>query len=234
MTDPREMLARLNPTNVRFDVGRGGGVPELTNIDIAGALGMVPAGLGREVLEACWWPDGAALSRGKLRDALFALVSSELMRQSQKLTEAHLELMLTEAAVSWGNKSASPAQRLEVDRKRQKLAGVRAQSWPRNTLEHVEAIAGVILGEIQSGGRCKCCMGSRVQVIDLQMVKCLDCEGTGLDKQPVRQRAAAIGCDPSLYLRRWKPVYEWLAGKMLEAEQDAAHALASALKKDAA
>lgn len=232
--DVRELLARLNPTNVRFDVGRGGGVPELTNIDIAGALGMVPAGLGREVLEACWWPDGAALAKHKLRDAIFSLVSSELMRQSQRLTEAHLDLMLTEAALSWGNRAATPSQRQEVDRKRQKLIGIRAQTWPKNTLEHVESIAGVILGEIQSGGRCESCLGSRVQLMGADIVKCLACEGAGLERQPVRRRAAAIGCDPSLYLRRWKPVYEWLAGKMLEAEREAADSLAGALRRNAA
>ena len=52
MTDPREKLARLNPSNVRFDVGCGGGIPELTSIDIAHALGRVPAfRLDDEVLD---------------------------------------------------------------------------------------------------------------------------------------------------------------------------------------
>jgi len=41
MTSPA-ILARLNPANVRFDVGRGG-IPELTQTDIAAACqGLVP------------------------------------------------------------------------------------------------------------------------------------------------------------------------------------------------
>ena len=48
MTDPRRLVARLNPTTVRYDVGRGG-IPDLTAQDIAAALAFVPAGLGREV-----------------------------------------------------------------------------------------------------------------------------------------------------------------------------------------
>ncbi len=62
MTDPRRLLARLNPSTIRYDT-LPGGVPELTAQDIAHALGLVPVGLGREVLQACWWPDGAALRR---------------------------------------------------------------------------------------------------------------------------------------------------------------------------
>ena len=82
--NPREKWARLGPSTVKFDIGMGGGKPDLTNQDIAAALGMVPAGLGRELLEACWWPDGAALRRHKLRDAVIALVTPELQRQQRR------------------------------------------------------------------------------------------------------------------------------------------------------
>lgn len=55
MADLREMLARLNGQTVRFDVGKGGGgPPELQTSDIAAALGIVPAALGREVMEAVY------------------------------------------------------------------------------------------------------------------------------------------------------------------------------------
>lgn len=90
MADVREMLARLNPTTVKFDVGKGGGMPELTNIDIAGALAFVTPGLGREVLEACWWPDGAKLRSHKMRDAVIALVEPEVRRQQKLLAEARI------------------------------------------------------------------------------------------------------------------------------------------------
>lgn len=69
MADRREMLARLNAQTARFDVGQGGGAPSLTTSAIAAALGMVPAGLGREVMEAVYLPDGAIRHRGKLAEA---------------------------------------------------------------------------------------------------------------------------------------------------------------------
>jgi len=58
MARATELLARLNPTTCRLDIGRGG-VPELTNIDIAGALGMVKDRLGRALLELLYWDSAA-------------------------------------------------------------------------------------------------------------------------------------------------------------------------------
>ena len=100
--NPREAMGRLGPTTVKFDIGRGGGKPDLTNQDIAAALGMVPAGLGRELLEACWWPDGAALRRHRLRDAVIALVTPEHQPGTQQHADggADLGIALDDFAVA--------------------------------------------------------------------------------------------------------------------------------------
>ncbi|MGB5784835.1 MAG: hypothetical protein WBH11_05590 [Stenotrophomonas geniculata] len=50
--NPRASMGRLGPTTVKFDIGRGGGKPDLTNQDIAAAPGMVLAGLGW--VGSCW------------------------------------------------------------------------------------------------------------------------------------------------------------------------------------
>ncbi|MBE0270004.1 hypothetical protein G3H82_11765, partial [Xylella fastidiosa subsp. multiplex] len=100
MTDPRRLLARLNPSTIRYDT-LPGGVPELTAQDIAHALALTPAGLGREVLEACWWSDGAALRRGPLRDAAVALVVPEIRRQQQRLLEARTDVGIVKACMGW-------------------------------------------------------------------------------------------------------------------------------------
>ena len=204
MSDVRELLGRLGPTNIRFDVGRGGGVAELTNIDIAGALGMVPAGLGREVLEAAWCPDVAAMRRHKLRDAVVGLVVPELQRQSRRLCEAHLDLQLAEAALAWSN-SATAEQRRHVERARQVLAQVRAETWPTNTVEHLPALARAAVDEIREGGR-----------------------------RSDRATAIAIGIDPADYPRRWRAVYVWLLQRMIDAEAIAAGQLAAALRRSVA
>lgn len=204
MSDVRELLGRLGPTNVRFDAGRGGGVADLTNIDIAGALGMVPAGLGREVLEAAWCPDVAAMRRHKLRDAVVGLVVPELQRQTRRLCEAHLDLQLAEAALAWSN-SATAEQRRHVDRARQVLAQVRAETWPTNTAEHLPALARAAVDEIRDGGR-----------------------------RSDRSTAIAIGVDPADYPRRWRAVYVWLLQRMIDAEAAAAGQLAVALRRSVA
>lgn len=204
MSDVRELLGRLGPTNIRFDVGRGGGVDCLTNIDIAGALGMVTAGLGREVLEAAWCPGVAALRRHRLRDAVVGLVVPELQRQTRRLGEAHLDLQLAEAAVAWSN-TCTDAQRRGVERARQVLAQVRAETWPTNTVEHLPALARAAVDEIR--------------------------EGLGRSD---RATALAIGVDPADYPRRWRAVYRWLLQKMVDAEAVAAGQMGAAVRKGAA
>lgn len=100
MGNVSELMARLGPSSVKLDAGRGG-TPDLTNQDIAAALGMVPTGLGRELLEACWWPDGAALRSHRLRGAVIVLVTPELLRQKRKLADARTELGLAEVCMGW-------------------------------------------------------------------------------------------------------------------------------------
>ena len=59
--DVGQLLARMSPQAVNYAAVGGGGQPELTTSDIAAALAFVPKGLGRSVLEAVYWPDGATL-----------------------------------------------------------------------------------------------------------------------------------------------------------------------------
>lgn len=150
MADVRERLARLNPSTVRFDVGRGGTGGGLSSIDVAGALGMVPAGLGREVLEAAWWPDGASLRRERLRDAVIALVQPEIRRQAEERIAAGLDLQLAVAALEW---SAVPSKRHRQEREqaRTRYEAVAAACWPRSTLESLPALADAVLLEIRTG-----------------------------------------------------------------------------------
>lgn len=223
-------MARLGPSTVKFDIGRGGGKPDLTNQDIAAALGMVPAGLGRELLEACWWPDGAALRRHKLRDAVIALVTPELQRQQRRLAEARTDLGLAEVCIGWGG-SATAEQRANRDAAQQRLGRVKAQCWPISTLESLPTLAAAVISEIAKRPHCATCEGRGQAMVGELLVPCKVCGGSGLGPVSDRRRAAAIGRDEAAYRRTWKPVYEWLLGKMVEAEQDAAwhmqHALSS-------
>lgn len=234
MADVREMLARLNPTTVKFDIGTGGGVPELTNLDIAGALAFVTPGLGREVLEACWNPDGARLRRYKLRDAVVAAVEPEIRRQRNRLWDAGLDLQLAKQAAAWGAAGMTDAQRVEIERARTRYEQVQAQCWPQSTMESLPAIVGAVLAEIGSRCLCDTCEGRGERLVGDVLGECKACSGRGVAAVSDRQRAKAIGRDFASFARNWRAVYLWLLDRFRDAEQQAAREFAAAVSRDAA
>lgn len=229
MGNVRELMARLGPSTVKFDTGRGG-TPDLTNQDIAAALGMVPAGLGRELLEACWWPDGGALRRHRLRDAVIALVTPELRRQQRKLADARTELGLAEVCMGWAS-AVTAEQRAERDRAAYRLGQIKAQCWPISTLEALPTLAAAAIREISHRSNCTACEGRGQALLGELLVPCRLCSGYGVVAVSDRRRAAAIGRDESTYRTKWRTVYEWLLQKMIEAEQEAAWKLTMVLGK---
>jgi len=230
MTDPREILARLYPTTVRFDVGRGGGIPELTNIDIAGALGMVPAGLGREVLEACWCPEGAALRGHKLQAAVIALVVGELQSQRLKLLDAERNEQIVESQIFWANqylrRGATAVQLDELKAAVEKTGEIRDSCWPSNTIQKLPLIVQAIIEELR-GDACGCCGGTRF----VEQKGCAECSGTGREKCSDRKRAIRMKTDPSDFARRWRVVYQWLYARFADAEAEAARRLSAAIQR---
>lgn len=227
MANVREMLGRLNQQTVKFDVGRGG-IAELTNQDIAAALAFVPPGLGRELLEACWWPDGAALRRRHLRDAVLALVQPELRRQAELLIDARTSYGIASACVGWAG-SVTAEQLRERDRAAALLEGVSARCWPRGAAESLPTLVQAVIAEIAHRNLCENCRGrGQVQAGEL-VVTCQDCSGHGVLSVSDRKRAAAIGRDEAAYRRNWRGMYEWLLVRFRDAESEAAAALRAAL-----
>ncbi|WP_423156453.1 hypothetical protein [Stenotrophomonas maltophilia] len=229
--DVREKLARLNPTTVKFDTGHGG-VAELTNQDIAAALAFVPAGLGREVLMACWWADGAALSRAKLRDAVVALVATEMRKQWMRRAEAHTNYALAAACVGWSG-AVTAEQRQARDVAEARLRDANAACWPRDTLEYLPNLSKVIIDEISSQPVCSECKGMPL-VVAGKTCKCENCNGSGREPISDRGRAKELGIDAALFRRSWKRVYEWMLVRFRDAETTAAQHLAAALRREAA
>ncbi|HHW4679831.1 MAG TPA: hypothetical protein ACQGQH_10500 [Xylella sp.] len=232
MSDPQRLLARLTPRTVRYDIGRGG-LPELTAQDIAHALALVPAGLGREVLEACWWPDGAALRRRHLRDAAVALVVPEIQRQQQRLIEAQTDLGIVRACLGWSG-PVTGAQRAARDRAALRLEQVRKSPWPQTTLEMLPSLVSAVTHEMSHAHLCPACHGHVARCSAMLTRVCDVCHGSGVVPMSDRRRAAAIGRDESNYRWAWRNVYEWLLDRMRRAEQQAALELGEALRRDAA
>ncbi|ALQ94962.1 hypothetical protein XFUD_07105 [Xylella fastidiosa] len=232
MMNPRRLLARLNPSTIRYDT-LPGGVPELTAQDIAHALGLVPAGLGREVLEACWWPDGAALRRGPLRDAAVALVVPEIRRQQQCLLEARTDVGIAKACMGWSGQ-VTGAQRAARDRAVARLEGVKARLWPQATLEMLPALVAAVVDELSKPHPCPCCHGRGERRVGALVKVCTACGGSGAVPASDRKRAAAIGRDESTYRTTWRGLYEWLLERMGVAERQAATQLQEALHRNVA
>ncbi|UIX82244.1 zinc finger-like domain-containing protein [Xylella fastidiosa] len=230
--NPRRLLARLNPSTIRYDT-LPGGVPELTAQDIAHALALTPAGLGREVLEACWWPDGAALRRGPLRDAAVALVTPEIRRQQQRLLEARTDVGIAKACMGW-TRATTSAQQATLRRAEERLEEAKAQLWPQATLEMLPVLVAAVVDELSQPRDCPTCHGRGERRVGALVKVCTACGGSGAVPASDRKRAAALGRDESTYRTTWRGLYEWLLERMGVAERQAATQLQEALRTDAA
>lgn len=225
MFDRRELLSRLNVQTCRFDVGQGGGTPSLQTSDISAALGMVPPGLGREVMEAVYLPDGAMRHRAKLAEAVLAIVRPEFTKRARALAEAEDDLSFSREMVSLSRRSLSDAQRRIIREREAAVLSARANAWPRNTYQHLSRMVDAAVSELASGNRCPNCKGTGL----VNDKGCPECRCTGIEPLPDRRRALAMGCDPSAYPKRWKPVFEWLLTELHQAGEVAARRLSWAL-----
>lgn len=230
MADIREMLGRLNPTNIRYDTGRGGGAPELTAQDIAAALAFVPKGLGREVFARLWWPDGASLSPRELDRAISNLVHAEASRRQRRLLQARTELHMAEEEAHQRHASTAD-DRAAIESLKRRVTHAKACTWPHQPSMHV-AIRESILGELARPNLCDACSGRGTVMRENLLVICQVCKGAKILPVSDRSRAAKIGRDESSYRTTWKGLYEWLFDQIREEEAKAAGRFARALGRD--
>jgi hypothetical protein len=227
MTDPRELLARLNPPNVKFDVGRGGGVPELTAQDIAAALAFVPPGLGRELLINLWWEGGG--NDDRLHAAAKQFVFDEFLKRGREHIDAQGALVLAEICSQWAGGSDEDLLR-EVQRCRTRLKEAKDRCWPKDLLQMLPVFIEMVCTEIVRE-RCETCSG-RGKVLDGALLTiCPSCEGSGVIGGSGRSRADAMGCPESTYRVKWRDPYLWLHDGMVEAERTAVRHFRNALGK---
>ncbi|PZT35126.1 hypothetical protein A7X93_00530 [Stenotrophomonas maltophilia] len=220
MADPRELLARLSAQTVRFDTGLGGGGGGLANIDIAHALGCVPSGLGREVVECCFL-DTEVRPSAKLRMQVLGAVLSEWRRQEEQLSVAKVELSFHQAMAVF-SRTVSPDLRRLIDRAQADFDSARAQCWPRDAATMVAPITLAALQEIAGSSACDACHG-------YPMVPCTRCGGAGYISWSDRTRANAICRSQSAYRDAWSGMYNWILALLRDAEQDAIKHMARAL-----
>lgn len=217
-------MARLNPKNVRLDVGTGG-TPELSSTDIAAAIAFVPDGLGRELLCHVWWPDGAKLTAEALDQRLAMLQIREWTRRQEAMQTAEAAF-----AVATTEHSRLRAKAM--------LEAAEAKVWPRIlvSLDPVvvrptyQAVRRAVLDELAHGG-CETCGGRGIVNNANKYVACKTCEGSGEHRRSDRSRAAACGLDShSTYVRKWRKVYEWLLDACVAELEPAERAFRDALR----
>lgn len=221
MTDVREMLgARFNAKTARFDACPGGGKPTFEAIDVAHALGLVPAGLGREVLECCYL-DAEVRPSPKLRVHVLNAVMGEWRRQEDALAAAKLELGFCQAMAEFA-RSMSSELRTKLEEAQGAYDSAKAQCWPRDAAAMLAPITLAALQEVAGCSACDACHG-------FPMVPCTRCGGTGYVSWSERTRATAIGRSKTVYRTIWAAMYNWIVALLRNAEQEAAEVMKRAL-----
>lgn len=222
-----ELMARLNPSTVRYDVGRGG-IPQLTSQDIAAAIGMVPAGIGRDLMCLLWWPDGAALKADQLDRALTDVLLMEW-------TERELGMYRGLSALS------SAEGRAEHSAAQRKYAEAHARRWPRWVVKSepvtvspvYERLRKAVLTEASDPKQCGACSGSGFMRSGGIPVACDRCEGRGTSRRGPTWRAEQLKMKEASYKETWSEPYEWLLAFVVEEATTAARRLHAAIGKDA-
>ena len=147
MSDVRELLARLNPTTIRMDTGTGsgGGVDALTNIDVAGALGMVPAGLGRDLVELLYGPAPSRADIIRVFHGITRLALEERNRRSRSYIDAKTIWGIADCMAKFERDRSEPTCRtLSMLKARAVLA--RERLFPEKLEDRMPQIAAITMG----------------------------------------------------------------------------------------
>src|SRR5699024_5342341 len=206
-----KMMARLGPKPASYAIGSGG-IPDTTPQDVAAALGMVPDGLGSELLCRLWWPDGATMTARPLADLLESVQRAEWMRREKAMQDA-----LCLVASHTGGDTLRKAQRAYND--------AHMARWPRwvddADLGTINAgyrrVRSGVIAEIVDPNQCRSCGGTgHIQRDNLRVI-CDRCRGTGRGIVSDRSRADGMRINESSFRRTWAPVYQWTLDHCMDA-----------------
>lgn len=215
----RKIMARLNPRSPSLQ-GSAGGKGDLTDQDIAAALGFCPPGLGREVFCYLWWPLGASLRPEHLHREIALVQHHELCRLRNRLAAADLDLALAQLQANLTVVQHDAADQA-VRRALAARDAAREQCWPFDAVVYGR-IRAAVLAEMAESRLCPKCRGDG----------CLECDGIGVLAASNLARAHAIGRDEAAYRKRWGRVYDFTLRQLHAAEHGAARALRQALRAE--
>lgn len=224
----RKLMARLNATTVRYDVGRGG-IPESTPLDVAGALAAVEPPLARDILCLVWWPDGSAVSRGAVNAAVRNEIMAEFSRRHRAAQIARLDLHLLESELA-ARRGRTSTEEQALCRAQAVVDCTRAALWPCSQMALYPAIVSTVLLELATPRLCAKCGGRGDVLTAAGPRQCETCGGCGQRSQSNAWRARQLGnMDEATYRSTWRPVYDWAYNYVEGMEMQAARALEDAL-----
>lgn len=147
MKDVRELLARFHASSFRLDAGAGtgGGVDALTNIDIAGALGMVPSGLGRDLLELLYGPAPSRTDIVRVFHGITRLALEERNRRCRSFIDARTLWGITDCIAKF-ERDQGESTRRNLGVLKARAAVAHDQLFPDRLEERMPQIAAVAMG----------------------------------------------------------------------------------------
>lgn len=211
-----ELLTRLNPKTARFDIGTGG-IHEITDQDIAAALGMVANKLGARILLRMHAPE--MVDWHKLDMEVFDLVRGEWRRREEDRVTSELRLLLAGARRSM----------------RGMIPSRDGGNWPAFKTGRYMALARAVVQEVIHGDACQVCKGQqRVMLVTTgEVIVCGHCKGSGVEPEPARQRSRRMGIHHSRF-PAWSAPYRWAHSEVLAAAIEASQQFRTALGRHAA
>lgn len=140
--DVREKLAQLNSSSVRYDVCPSGAGS--TENPYAMALGFVPAGMGRDLLEYLYWPDGAILRGAAIYQGVVRVAMKEWATRMQAHTDARCTYGLAETLAKYA-KDRSPATVRNLAILQARVAVARDNLWPERLEDKLPMLVPMLL-----------------------------------------------------------------------------------------
>ena len=222
MGDVRRLLAKLMPRSPSFGGGFGG-IPDLTAQDIAAAVGMCPAGLGRELMCRLWWPDSAQGGARPLEAIMLASVMAEWLKRQRAVGLAKLAKLIAEGGDA----------RVSLRAARSELTAAIANRWPKMTAGNApayRAICYAVLFEMSGPRQCPKCGGTGyVRGADKVQRPCQRCEKRGVVAYTDAERAASCLVTDGAYRSSWSGVYDYLYRHCVQEESESRAVLARRL-----
>jgi hypothetical protein len=201
------MLGRLETTTVKFDIGKGGGKPELTAQDIAAALGLCADKFAATIYIAVF---GGTIDLASIDQHIAQCMFGEWRRRADAFVDAQLKIATAEFAAA-----EARAGRLKAAVRDLEIAT--AGMWPSLHDDSYPRMRLALLHELRSARICPVCNGRRHVLVWNQennrtdIKGCENCLESGRIAISDRRRADLLGMNESTYRRgKWPMVYEWM------------------------